>query len=63
VKQVYISETNRKIAGVCGGIGEYFEIDPVLIRVLFLILFFGLGGGLIIYIICWIIFPQKAEIV
>ena len=48
MKQVYISETNRKIAGVCGGIGEYFEIDPVLIRVLFLILFFGLGGGLII---------------
>jgi phage shock protein PspC (stress-responsive transcriptional regulator) len=49
---------DRKICGVCGGIGEYFSIDPTLIRVLFVI--FGLtGSGILAYIIAAIIIPEQ----
>ena len=55
-KKLYRNNTDSKIAGICSGIADYFEIDPVLIRLLFLLGFF-LGGGLIVYIIGWIIIP------
>jgi len=42
-KKIYRSQKNKVIGGVCGGIGEYFDIDPVLIRLIFIILFFSLG--------------------
>ena len=57
-KILYRNNTNSKIAGVCSGIGDYFEIDPVIIRLIFLFGFF-LGGGLIVYIIGWIVIPLK----
>ena len=57
-KKLYRSKTDSKIAGICSGIGDYFEIDPVIIRLLFLLGFF-LGGGLIVYIIGWIVIPLK----
>lgn len=58
-KKLFRSRTNRKIAGVCGGLGDYFNIDPTLVRILFLIfLLFG-GGGLLLYIICWIAVPEE----
>ena len=58
MKKLYRNETDGKIAGICSGIGDYFEIDPVIIRLLFwLVLFFG--GGLLVYIIGWIIIPTK----
>ena len=57
-KKLYRSKTDSKIAGICSGIGDYFEIDPVIIRLLFLLGFF-LGGGLIVYIIGWIVIPIK----
>ena len=47
-----------KIAGICSGIGDYFEIDPIIVRLVFLLGLF-LGGGLIVYIIGWIIIPVK----
>ncbi len=47
------------IGGVCEGVGEYFEIDPVLVRLLFVALFFALGSGIITYVIAWIIIPDK----
>ena len=47
------------IGGVCEGVGEYFEIDPVLIRLLFVTLCFALGSGFITYLIAWIIIPDK----
>ena len=59
MKQLYRSTTNRKIAGVCGGLGEYFNIDPTIIRVVFVVL--ALPGGLpgvIPYAILWIFVPQ-----
>jgi phage shock protein PspC (stress-responsive transcriptional regulator) len=58
-KKLYRSRENRVIGGVAGGIGEYFEIDPVIVRLIFLILFFVFGVGLITYIIAWIIIPER----
>ena len=58
-KRMQRSTTGRWFAGVCGGLGEYFGIDPTVIRVVFFILFwFGWGGG-IVYLIMWIVLPQE----
>ena len=58
MKQLCKSNTNRKIAGVCGGIGEYFGIDPTLVRLGFVALSLFGGGGLVVYIIAAIIMPE-----
>ncbi|MCX6247657.1 MAG: PspC domain-containing protein [Bacteroidetes bacterium] len=55
----YRSRTDKVFAGVCGGLAEHFVIDSVLIRLLFLVLIFAGGGGLIAYIVLWIITPEK----
>jgi len=59
-KKLYRNKKESKIAGVCLGISDYFEIDPVIIRLIFLITFF-LGIGPIAYIICWIVMPIKTD--
>lgn len=56
-KKMYRDPDNKIIAGVCGGLGVYFNLDPVLIRVIFILIVFGAGFGLLIYIILWIILP------
>lgn len=57
-KRLYRSDTNKMLSGVCGGIAEYFDIDPTLVR-LALIAFCALGGsGLIAYIIAAIVIPR-----
>lgn len=53
------SRTDKKIAGICGGLGEYFDIDPVIFRLIFVFLFLLAGGGLILYLIFWIVVPQE----
>lgn len=58
-KQLYKSSANKKIAGVCGGIGEYFDIDPTLVRLGFVALSFMFGGGLVVYILAAIIMPDR----
>ncbi len=58
-KKLYRSKTSRVIAGVCGGIGEYFEIDPVLVRFVWLIFVFVGGSGVLAYIIAMIIIPEE----
>lgn len=55
------SNTNKRLAGVCGGIGEYFNIDPTIIRLIALIIFFCYGSGLLIYIIAAIMIPDAEE--
>jgi len=63
-KKLYLSETNKMICGVCGGIGEYFDIDPTLVRLAWAILslFLGFGiGGFIIYIIAGLIIPKRQQ--
>ena len=57
MKRLYRSQKDKIIAGVCGGIGEYFGIDPVIIRIIAVILFFWGGSGIIAYIIGMIIIP------
>ncbi len=57
-KHLTRSKSNRMIGGVCGGIGEYFSIDPTLIRIIFVGIFFlGVGFPLIGYMLLWIIIP------
>ena len=58
-KKLYRSKKNRVIAGVCGGIGEYFNVDPTLIRLLWIIFLLLAGSGIIAYIIAWIIIPEE----
>lgn len=60
VKKLTRSKTDRKIAGVCGGIGEYFNVDPNLIRLIAAILALT-GTGVIAYIIAWIIIPEAKK--
>lgn len=60
-KKVFRSKANRMIAGVCGGLGEYFNVDPTLIRLIMVLLVFAYGIGLLIYVIGWIIIPETKE--
>ena len=58
-KKLYRSTDNRWLAGVCGGLAKYFDIDPTLVRVIFVVLaFFGLGGA-IIYLLLWVLIPKE----
>ena len=60
MKRLYLSATNRKIGGVCGGIGEYFDKDPTLIRVLFILLILiSFGFGILAYIFMWLMIPNR----
>ena len=59
-KKLYRNKKDSKIAGVCVGISDYTELDPVIVRLIFLITFF-VGAGPIAYIICWIIMPVKTD--
>jgi len=58
-KKIYRSNSNRMIAGVAGGIGEYFNVDAVLIRIVFLLLSLMGGSGVFFYIFCWVIIPKQ----
>lgn len=60
-KKLYRSNKRRMIAGVCGGIGEYFDIDPILVRIVFLLLCLMGGSGVFFYIFCWIIIPKQGQ--
>jgi phage shock protein C len=57
-KRLLRSKNNKIIAGVCGGIGEYFNVDPVLIRLIWVIITLMGGAGILAYIIAWIIIPE-----
>ena len=60
VKRLYRSKKNRIIGGLCGGIGEYFKVDPVLIRLAWVVGTLIYGIGFLAYLIGWIIVPEKA---
>lgn len=59
IKRLYRSQKDKVIAGVCGGIAEYFNIDPVIPRLVAVLLIFAGGFGILAYIIAWIIIPQN----
>jgi phage shock protein C len=62
MKRLYRSRTDRWLAGVAGGLGEYFDVDPTLIRLVWVVLLIP-GGlpGLLPYLICWIVIPREPE--
>lgn len=59
VKKLYRSRQDRQIAGVCGGLGEYFNVDPTIIRLLFVLFTFLGGPGLIVYIVLAMVVPEE----
>ena len=61
-KKLYRSIANKKLCGVCGGIGEYFDLDPTLIRILWIVFAFLGGSGLLAYIICAIIMQTQDQL-
>ena len=63
-KRLYKSNTNKVISGVCGGLGEYFNIDPSIIRIIWVIIVFltAIGGGIIAYIACAVLIPNAPHI-
>ena len=58
-KKLYRSSTNYKLAGVCGGIGEYFNIDPTVIRLGWIVFSVAGGAGLLAYIIAALVMPKQ----
>lgn len=60
-KKLYRSITDRRIAGVCGGLGEYLNVDPVILRIGFLVALLMAGGGGLLYLIMWIAVPEKRD--
>jgi len=58
-KKVYRSQKNRIIFGVCGGLAEYFEIDPLLVRIFFILLVMAGGSGVFLYIILAVLMPKE----
>ena len=62
-KRLYKSTVNCMLCGVCGGIAEYFDIDPTLVRIGWVIGAFAFGCGLLAYLICALIMPNKSEVV
>ena len=61
MKTLHRSRTNRMLAGVCGGIAEYFEIDPTIVRVGFLLFCRVAGSGVLAYILAAVIMPKQGE--
>jgi phage shock protein C len=59
VKRLYRSRFNRIIGGVCYGMSEYLNIDPVIVRLVWVLLAIFGGAGLLAYLVCWIIIPEK----
>ena len=55
------SRDDRVIAGVCGGLGRYFGIDPVLVRIAALLLIFAGGAGIVLYLIGWLAIPEESD--
>jgi phage shock protein PspC (stress-responsive transcriptional regulator) len=57
-KRLHRSLTDRKLAGICGGIAEYLGWDPTLVRVLWIVLTFLGGSGILAYLILWLVMPD-----
>lgn len=60
-RRLYRSEEDRMLAGICGGLAEYLDIDPTVIRVLFVVAGM-LGGGVFLYLAMWLIVPTRSKV-
>ena len=63
MRRIYRVEEDKVVDGVCGGIAEYFDIDPVIVRIIFLLSTLFTGVGVIAYIICALAFQKKSKVV
>ena len=61
-KRIYKNREKKMLCGVCAGLAEYFDIDPTIVRVLWAVVSLGYGSGLLAYIVCAIVFPDKSEV-
>ena len=57
-RRLYRDPDNRVLGGVCGGLGAFLDVDPIILRVILVILFFFFGVGLLVYLIMWIVVPE-----
>ncbi|MBO4897831.1 MAG: PspC domain-containing protein [Clostridia bacterium] len=62
MKKLYLSKTDKKLFGVCGGVAEYFEVDSTLVRLGLVILVACFGTGLLAYILAALVIPKKPEV-
>jgi len=58
-KKLYKSRTNRQLCGVCGGLGEYMNLDPTIVRLLLIVATLAGGAGVLAYIIAAIVIPEE----
>jgi phage shock protein C len=58
-KKLYLSRTDKKIAGVCGGFAEYLDMDPTLVRLIWVMTALFAGWGLLGYLIAWLVIPEE----
>ena len=61
-KKLHRSVKQKMIAGVCGGLGEYFGVDPVIVRIVFVLFTLGYGGGAVLYLLLWLIMPKNGSV-
>lgn len=61
MKKIYRSRKDKVLLGVCGGLGDYFDIDPVLIRIIFILLSFVNGFGILLYLVSAIVIPLESK--
>lgn len=61
--RLYRSRTDSMVAGVCGGLGKYLKVDPILFRILFLLALIIGGSGLLVYIVLWIVVPEEKGVI
>lgn len=61
-KRLYKKEDNNKLFGVCGGIAEYFDLDPTVVRIIWILFACCAGCGVLAYIICALVMPKKSEV-
>lgn len=58
-KRLYRSGKERILGGVCGGLGEYFDVDPTIVRLLWILFIFAFGTGILAYLVAWLIVPRN----
>lgn len=62
MKRIYKDRQNKMICGVCAGVADYFGIDPTIVRVIWGVLGVAYGAGLLAYIVCAVVFPDKSDL-
>ena len=61
-KRIYKNREKKMLCGVCAGVAEYFDIDPIIPRIAWAVALFCYGVGLVPYIVCWLVLPREKNI-